>query len=206
MICTNLSHHRKYDAMTISATKPLIVFAMKEESQDVFNAYDVLHTGIGKINAASALMERLIAGPPPSVVINMGTAGSRKHKGGSIINPTTFIQRDMDVTALGFEQFQTPFSNDPTVLEYGLSLPGFTQGSCGTGDNFDATEAAGSFDVVDMEAYALALICQRRSVPFVCLKYISDGADGDAHADWNAALHHTAEELKKALGRAGYAA
>ena len=35
--------------------KPLLVFAMKEESQDVFDAYDVLHSGIGKVNATYAL-------------------------------------------------------------------------------------------------------------------------------------------------------
>ena len=71
----------------------------------------------------------------------------------------------------------------------------------GTGDNFDVTEASGAFDVVDMEAYALALICQREQIPFLCLKYISDGADGDAGKDWSEALHDTAEKLKATLGK-----
>ena len=34
--------------------KPLLVFAMKEESQDVFDAYDVLHSGIGKVSYGGA--------------------------------------------------------------------------------------------------------------------------------------------------------
>jgi adenosylhomocysteine nucleosidase len=184
-------------------TKPLLVFAMEQESQDVFASYDVLHSGIGKVNAAYALTQRL-AKAKPALVINMGTAGSRKHKGGSIINCTSFIQRDMDVTFLGFEKFQTPFSSDPVTISHGVALDGFTQGICGTGDNFDSTEHAGNFDVVDMEAYALALICQREKIPFLCLKYISDSADGNADTDWAAALHHTAEQLKNALKKAGY--
>ncbi len=184
-------------------SKPLLVFAMKEESQDVFPGYDLLHCGIGKVNAAHALTRRLHR-EKPSVVINMGTAGSRRHGGGTIVNCTRFIQRDMDVTALGFERWQTPFSSDPVVVEHGAQVPGFTGGLCGTGDNFDASGNAGDFDVVDMEAYALALICQREDIPFLCLKYVSDGANDDAHKDWHEALHGTAEKLKAALGKAGY--
>ena len=181
-------------------SKPLLVFAMKEESQDVFSDYNVLHTGIGKMNAAYALTRALHASRP-ALVVNMGTAGSRKHKGGTIVNCTSFIQRDMDVTLLGFEKFQTPFSTDPVVIQYGRSIDGLPQGVCGTGDSFDSSEAAGAFDVDDMEAYALAVICQRESIPFLCLKYVSDGADGDAGTDWNEALHRTAEKLKEALGK-----
>lgn len=182
--------------------KPLLVFAMKEEAQDVFADYDVLHTQIGKVNAAHTLT-RHIAKRRPELVINLGTAGSRKHAGGSIINPTQFIQRDMDVTILGFDPFQTPFSDDPKILEYGRRFDHLPGGVCGTGDNFDASEAANDFDVVDMEAYALALVCSRENIPFACFKYVSDGADDGADEDWNAALHRAAEALKKALEGAG---
>ncbi len=164
----------------------------------MFCDYDVLHTQIGKVNAAHALTKHIVQ-KRPELVINMGTAGSRKHVGGSVINPTQFVQRDMDVTVLGFEKFQTPFSDDPQVLEYGRHHPHLPGGVCGSGDNFDASEAANGFDVVDMEAYALALICQREDIPFMCLKYVSDGADDGANEDWNAALHRAAEKLKEAL-------
>lgn len=178
--------------------KPLLVFAMEEESRDVFSDFDVLHTGIGKINAAHSLSKR-IQSQKPSIVINMGTAGSRKHSGGSVVNCTKFIQRDMDVTFLGFEKWKTPFSNDPVIIEYGTKIDTLPEGICGTGDNFDASENANHFDVVDMEAYALALICQRENIPFLCLKYISDGADDGAAQDWNEALKTAAETLKKTL-------
>lgn len=179
--------------------KPLLVFAMQEESRESFAGFNVLHTGIGKVNACYGLSRYLRDHEPPSVIINMGTAGSRKHGSGQIVNCTQFIQRDMDVRALGFEKWQTPFSNDPVVIEYGITISGLPQGVCGTGDSFDATDLAGDFDVVDMEAYALALLCQREAIPFLCLKYISDGADDSAATDWNTALKRAAETLKTTL-------
>jgi len=176
---------------------PLILFAMKEESQTLFDDVNLLHSGIGKINAAYTLTKTLSENRP-DLVINLGTAGSQKHPGGAIINPTIFVQRDMDVTALGFEPFQTPFSPDPTHLEYGLRITPHIGGTCGTGDNFDTGETSKIFDVVDMEAYALALICQRENIPFLCLKYISDGADDNATEDWNASLTKAAKALRQA--------
>ncbi|MEM1130874.1 MAG: nucleosidase [Pseudomonadota bacterium] len=183
--------------------KPLLVFAMKEESQEVFDDYPLLHTGIGKVNAAYHLTRYLADNPAPSLVVNMGTCGSRTHKGGTIVNCTSFIQRDMDVTVLGFEKYQTPFSDIPITIAYGEKAP-FPEGVCGTGDNFDGSDAAAAFDVVDMEGYVIADICRRENVPFLCLKYVSDGADDNANEDWNAALHHAAEELRKALKMAGH--
>lgn len=180
--------------------KPLLVFALEQESQDVFSDYDVLHTGVGKVNAAYALAKQIVQSKP-SLVINMGTAGSRRHKPGSIVNCTAFVQRDMDVTALGFEKFKTPFSDVPTKIDYGRKIDFLPQGICGSGDNFASSADSAAFDAVDMEAYALAFICQRESIDFLCLKYISDGADGEAHKDWHAALHHTAEKLREILER-----
>ena len=41
-----------------------------------------------------------------------------------------------------------------------------------------------SSDLVDMEAYALAKICQQKGVEFHCFKFISDHANCDAADDW----------------------
>ena len=35
-----------------------------------------------------------------------------------------------------------------------------------------------------MEAYALAKVCAKFSIPFISFKYISDSADSDANVDW----------------------
>ncbi len=182
---------------------PLLVFAMEQERQNVFDGYDVLHSGIGKVNAAHALTKR-IEKMRPELVINLGTVGSRKHAKGVVLNPIAFVQRDMDVTALGFDPFQTPFSNDPTILEYGRDVKGLHKGVCGTGDSFATNEESAQFDCVDMEAYALALICAREDIPFLCLKYVSDGADDSAHEDWNETLGKAAKALEAALKGAGY--
>ena len=177
----------------------LQVFAMREEAQEVFTDRPLLFTGIGKVNAAYALGRYLHQNDSkPDIVINMGTAGSHKYARGQVVNCTRFIQRDMDVTALGFEKYKTPFSDDPALLEYGERAIALPEGLCGSGDSFDST-ATKDFDVVDMEAYALALICQREKIPFLCLKYISDGADSDSAQDWNEALVNAAKALHMAL-------
>ena len=36
-----------------------------------------------------------------------------------------------------------------------------------------------NFEIVDMEAYALAKVCQDHGVEFRCFKFISDGGDPD---------------------------
>ena len=173
--------------------KHLIVCALEVETQGQLNNYDVLYTGVGKVNATIKLMERLgsiflsregeIA---PNLVINYGTAGSRKYKQGELVDCTKFIQRDMDVTGLGFQRGETPFEKEPPIVIESKSSfnPIGKHATCGSGDNFveDRTNYYG--EVVDMEAYALAKVCTYYGVPFISFKYISDGADGDANTDW----------------------
>ena len=48
-----------------------------------------------------------------------------------------------------------------------------------------------------MEAYAMALIAKQEQIPFLCLKYISDGADGAAAEDWTIQVHNAAIAFKK---------
>ena len=179
-------------------TKPLIVFALEQESQGLFSDADVLYTGLGKVNAVARLMRRIHTARP-SLVINLGTAGSAVHRAGSVLHCTRFIQRDMDVSPLGFPKWQTPFSDDPVIFEYGQAVAAYPHAICGTGDSFDVSHDGQHYDVVDMEAYALARVCRDESLPFICLKYVSDGADGAASTDWNEALAHAAKALRGAL-------
>lgn len=183
----------------------LVVFALQEESCGHFDHHRLIHTGVGKVNAAYGLI-KAIQEQKPKMVVNLGTAGSRKHPPGSIVNATHFVQRDMDVSFLGFDRYQTPFSIDPVTLDNGMTVGGISNiiqnGVCGTGDNFDTSNHAAQFDVVDMEAYALALICRRENIPFLCLKYVSDGADDQADQDWSAALERAAQALDNVLQKA----
>jgi adenosylhomocysteine nucleosidase len=177
---------------------PLFVFALESEAAAEFTHVNHAFVGIGKVNATYHLQKHLSVNKP-SIVVNLGTAGSSKHVGGEVVCCTRFVQRDMDVTALGFEKYQTPFSTEPVVLEYGLSLPNLAEETCGTGDNFEVSHATSAYDVVDMEAFSLAWVAKQEGVPFLCLKYISDGADGEAATDWQEAVHLAAVALKKTL-------
>ena len=110
-----------------------------------------------------------------------------------------FIQRDMDVMALGFQKFETPFSNGEVVLNYGLEIPNLPKGICGSGDQFEMEHNNHEYNVIEMEAYALAKVSKEENMPFLCLKYISDGADGNAVEDWQTEVKKAAIALKNAL-------
>ncbi|MFT3949523.1 MAG: hypothetical protein QM763_21350 [Agriterribacter sp.] len=55
------------------------------------------------------------------------------------------------------------------------------------------------YAVIDMEAYSLAYIAMKKNIPFLFLKYISDGADGMAADDWTIQVHNAAAAFKKIL-------
>ena len=106
----------------------------------------------------------------------------------------------MDVSGLGYDRYVTPYTNIPPVLEYGLHLEKFPHGICGTGDNFEMGHCSDAYNVVDMEAYALAMIAMKENIPFLSLKYISDGADDNAAEDWTVQVHKAAIAYGKILG------
>lgn len=169
----------------------LFSFALESEAAAVFVGQNTLITGIGKVNAAYELT-KAIQNKKPSLIVNLGSAGSNSFQKGDVICCTKFVQRDMDVRGLGFEQYETPLSNLPVVLNYGLEMDNLKIGICGTGDSFEMGHATKIYDVVDMEAYALAMIAMKENIPFLCLKYISDGADDNAADDWVIQVHKAA--------------
>ena len=174
--------------------KILIVCALEIETQGQLNDYDVLYTGVGKVNATYELTTRFGkygSHLPYDLVINYGTAGSRKIKKKTLVDCTKFVQRDMDVTGLGFMRGETPFELDPPLmLDFGITKYNTIgrRATCGSGDSFVEDRSQYYGEVVDMEAYALAKVCYLRDVPFVSFKYITDGADEQAHEDWEANL------------------
>lgn len=169
----------------------LFSFALASEAADVFEGCNTLITGIGKANAAYELT-KAIQYKRPAVIVNLGSAGSNYFQKGDVVCCTKFIQRDMDVRGLGYAQYETPLSGLPPVLEYGLTMEGLQESICGTGDNFEMEYAASVYNVVDMEAYVLAMIAMKENIPFLCLKYISDGADDNAAEDWMVQVHKAA--------------
>lgn len=181
----------------------LIVFALEMESRGGFDDLNVVHCGVGKVNAAYRCAKALEGwlhrkGKYPELVLNLGSAGSTTFNTGSIVNCTKFIQRDFDVTAFGTPPYTTPFENVLAMLTNGERYEGFPEGICGTGDNFSTDGGPSNWNVVDMEAYSFAKICMFEKVPFGCLKYITDGADGQAADSWDSSVHKTAKLLRDA--------
>ena len=86
----------------------LIVCAFERETVGQLDDWDVLYTGVGKVNATLKLTQRLQVNrslpPMPKLLINYGTAGSRELPIGELVDCTKFTQRDMNVTSLGFMQ------------------------------------------------------------------------------------------------------
>lgn len=181
-----------------SISETLFVFALDSEAGKVFNDKNKLITGIGKVNAAIELT-REINLRRPKLIVNLGSAGSKSFGKGEVICCTKFIQRDMDVRGLGFSLYETPLSGIPSVLEYGLKIDHLNEGICGSGDNFEMNHSETDYNIVDMEAYPLALIAMKEQIPFLCLKYISDDAGSDAAEDWSVQVHLAAEAFKKIL-------
>ena len=196
----------------------LIVCALEQETQEELNdwlpftdnpVWNVLYTGVGKVNATRKLTERFCSYQSiPAVrrnhelVINYGTAGSRELPIGELVDCTKFIQRDMNVTGMGFLKGQTPFEKEvPMILDYdhvefnpiGKKL------RCGTGDNFVQDDIDNYSDVYDMEAYALAKVCHHYKVPFISFKYITDNANEHSVGDWNDNLGKGIVEFKEKI-------
>ncbi|KGT09315.1 nucleosidase [Elizabethkingia anophelis] len=177
---------------------PVFVFAMEKEAGNEFKDLQLVFTAIGKVNAGYYLMKYLSVNNP-DIIINLGTAGSTAFRRGDVVCCTQFVQRDMDVSPLGIERFKTPFSDDDVVLDYGIDIDNLPKGICGTGDSFETEHNTDLYNVLDMEAYALALIAKREQIPFLCLKYISDGANDDAVEDWTQEVDKASKILREVI-------
>ena len=190
----------------------LIVCALEQETQGQLDNYfdderQILYTGVGKINATLKLTQRLHSShlhylpPMPKLVINYGTAGSRKIKKKQLVDCTKFIQRDMDVTGLGFMKHQTPYEspNEMVVRSTSEFNPIGKNYTCGTGDSFveNIEKGDSNIDVFDMESYALAKVCYHYDISFISFKYITDNANEHSSKDWEDNLGDGIVEFKE---------
>ena len=187
--------------MAVEAPAILVAIALPAEGAGRFEAagVPVLYTGVGKVNAAIALTRRLSEagrdGGRLPLVVNFGTAGSAQVPARTVVACRRFVDRDMDVGALGFAPGVTPFDELPPVIEFPAAFPGLPDAICGSGDSFATAGRGFDCDVVDMEAYAMAKACRIAGAPFACAKYVSDGADEHAAEHWKANVAGAAERF-----------
>jgi adenosylhomocysteine nucleosidase len=144
---------------------------------------EVIYTGVGKVNAASAATLALLV-LRPSLVINYGTAGKINEKLRGLVEVADVIQRDMIAEPLA-PRGRTPFS--PELDRLSSNCDGVI---CGTGDSFVTTTdpwlVENNVDIVDMELFAIAHVCQRHSIPWRAFKFITDDANDFAAEHWTA--------------------
>ncbi|MET9542396.1 nucleosidase [Streptomyces sp. NPDC006553] len=176
----------------ITADRPLLVLAVKEEAQFLDTDLPVLLTGMGKVNAATALALALGRGPRPSGIVNLGTAGALRPgmTGTHVIG--TVVQHDFDgrlLATLTGESYGAP-----------LTLPDGGDMVLATGDTFISDEAARArlaeqAALVDMEGYALAHAAGIAGVPLRIVKHVSDEAGEGAARTWCESVAECARSL-----------
>ena len=168
----------------------LLVAIEKELPKKLIPGWNILYTGVGKINASFAI-SKAYNDFKPKFFVNYGTAGSLNKNLSGLLSVKRFEQRDMNVTGLGFKLGETPFENLSTIK---FSENGY---SCSTGDDFVTKTPKIKTDLVDMEAYAYAKFCKIYKLPFFCYKFVSDNANEKASVDWNKTIKDGAKDFIK---------
>lgn len=176
---------------TVAPDRPLIVVALPEEAAHLNTELPVLLTGVGKVCAALAVTRLLAAGPLPSEIVNLGTAGALRPGLSGTHEISRVAQHDFDtatIRALTGRTFGAPLDllGDGPVLA--------------TGDVFVAdpqlrAALAEHADLVDMEGYAVAAAAAEHGVPVRMIKHVSDEADGSAGKSWTTTVDECARIL-----------
>jgi len=169
--------------------KLLIATALPEElgHEPIPHQLPVVFTGVGKLNTALTLHEAILQ-YQPSMIINFGTAGRLGDGVSGLVEVADVIQRDMDAVPLA-PRGMTPFDSSPWVIPSGQKGV-----RCATGDSFmrsgDPWLGEQGVQIVDMELFALALVCHRKQIAWRSFKYITDDTDENAGRDWFERIHH----------------
>jgi 5'-methylthioadenosine nucleosidase len=138
----------------------------------------------------------------PTIVINAGTAGGFSSKGAKIADvfiSTMFRHHDRRITIPGWDDYAKGHHKAHSVPRLVKEL-GYKEGIVTTGNSLDAHDVDRTImkendaSVKDMEAAAIAWVCEQSSTPFFALKVVTDIVDGD---------RPTHEEFMENLGKAG---
>ena len=168
----------------IDPARPLLVVAVAQEAAHLDSGLPVLLTGMGKVNAATAVASALAGAVRPAAVVNLGTAGALKPGWSGTHEVRSVLQHDLDSAVLRLltgETIGAPLELDATTGSAGPVLA--------TGDLFVSEEAARQrlaehADLVDMEGYAVATAARAAGVPVRLVKHVSDDAGEGAASTW----------------------
>jgi adenosylhomocysteine nucleosidase len=168
----------------------LVVAAMKEEIKEIIQnelpTVKVILTGIGKVNAAQSLAEA-IAKYHVDAIYNLGFAGATyPYQVGDVVLIEEACYHDFDLTLFGYQKGQVPgcpatFLSDESLKNWiKLKLPNIKTGKLFTGDYF-MTEVKNESYLADMEGAALFQVANKKQIPMVSIKIISDVIGMDNH-------------------------
>ncbi|MFF0816411.1 nucleosidase [Rhodococcus sp. NPDC003318] len=170
----------------------LVVSATRSEAAHVPARFEVLVTGIGKVDAAIAVTESLSRYPDSArpTVVNIGTAGALHGHHAGLYVPSEVLNHDLSaevLRSLGYPAQER------------ISLDGGDGSVLATGDVFVSDpvlrdELARRADLVDMEGFAVAAACVRLGARCRLVKHVSDHADESA-MDWPAQVDASARIL-----------
>lgn len=163
----------------------VVIVALESElsRQPLPSGIELVHAGVGKVNAAIATCAALHA-HRPEMIINYGTAGAISVAARGLVEVGRVIQRDMIAVPLA-PRGVTPFDAEAPEITNGR------QGlRCASGDSFVTTSDAWllqqGVDLVDMELFAIARVCERAQVAWRAFKFVTDEAGEAAAEDWRA--------------------
>ena len=143
-----------------------------------------VETGIGKVNAVLNV-NMAIQQSKPDLIMNVGTAGSSSHPVDKLVLCGRFLDRDMEKV----KEFGVAYQYDFTEQLAAISLLSHLDYAavCNTGDSF-VMEWIPHADVVDMEAFAIAALCQRERIPLMSVKYVTDQIGQNSPKHWQEKL------------------
>ena len=107
-----------FSAKLPAATDILYVMAVEQEYGPALRTrFSPLFTGVGPVEAAATVAAALAAleaaGKLPSLVVSVGSAGSRRLHQLDVFQASSIAYRDMDASALGFDRIgHFAFFND----------------------------------------------------------------------------------------------
>ena len=184
----------------------MLVIALKDElllGEDNLDVPLVI-TGMGLLSAYRSVYSNIVK-HKPKYVLNLGTSASvsASFSVGEIVLPTEFYTHPIMQVSENIRSLGVNLSNVPTMLTSTPSncLSHFRTCSISSGDVFITDKNVHLLgdtlaDIVDMEAYAIALACKDLDIPFHCVKYVTDSViEKNTEFDWSLQLNMASKKL-----------
>ncbi len=187
------------NSSSINMKKIVVTFALKAEFTPLaWGNCEIkyIFTGIGKAKAAMMLTKAIIE-EDPDLVLNIGTSGTLNHQVGDIFVCNRFIDRDFLAVQLPGVEYEISFEEalaEEDFIKGWISESAYL-GVCNTGDSFVTEAESIHGDVVDMEAFAQAIVCKELNKPFIAVKYVTDVIGENSVKHWEDKLADAREGL-----------